>query len=195
MGYRKGELMNTSRVRGRKLQLVERTRSECSRLKPNHQRQRALALGVFMQEQEEKSMFIELLGDIMERPEPSCNCPVARALVPPTIRISCGTRSMMSGDTPTIRVLDFLLTFSDFDYSLTVIAKNSGVAWSTIHTFFPELVRQGVVKETRQIGRAKLYKLNHENLISQNFVQIYNQLLKQSIAEATVKEVVRIQQK
>ncbi len=113
-----------------------------------------------MPEQEEKSMFIELLGD-----------------------------------TPTIRVLDFLLTFSDFDYSLTAIAENSRVAWSTIHTFFPGLVRQGVVKETRQVGRARLYMLNHESQIARNFVQIYNQLLKRSIAEATAKEVVKIRQK
>ena len=81
------------------------------------------------------------------------------------------------GDYPAVRVIDFLITFREYDYPLTEIAQNSGVAWSTIHTFFPNLVRLGIVKQTRQIGRAKLYKLNAENPIVKELIVLDNKLI------------------
>lgn len=33
------------------------------------------------------------------------------------------------GTSPIIKALDFLITFADFDYPLTEIAKNSGVSY------------------------------------------------------------------
>ncbi len=76
------------------------------------------------------------------------------------------------GEYPLIKVLDFLLTFREFDYPLTEIAKNSGVGWSTIHTFWNRLVERRIVIPTRQIGRAKLYKLNVENPIVQELIRL-----------------------
>lgn len=81
------------------------------------------------------------------------------------------------GDYPAVRVIDFLITFREFDYSLTDIAENSNVAWSTIHTFFPNFVKMGIVKHTRNIGRAKLYKLNNENKVVQELVALDNKLI------------------
>lgn len=77
------------------------------------------------------------------------------------------------GNSPLIRVLDFLLEEGrTFDYSLTEIAKNSGVAWSTLHEIFPELEKLGLVRETRRIAQAKLYKLNEENPIVQELIEL-----------------------
>lgn len=81
------------------------------------------------------------------------------------------------GDYPLIRVLDFLLTYREFDYSLTEIAKNANVGWSTIHQFFGDLVKLGVVRETRQVGRAKLYKLNEKNSIAQQLIKMDNKII------------------
>lgn len=58
------------------------------------------------------------------------------------------------------KVLDFLTLYREFDYSLTEITKESGVAWTTLHRTWPLLEKYGLVIKTRQIGRAKLYKLN-----------------------------------
>ena len=44
------------------------------------------------------------------------------------------------GTSPLIRVLDFLITYREFDYSLTDIAKETEVGWNTLHSFFPKLV-------------------------------------------------------
>jgi len=75
------------------------------------------------------------------------------------------------GEHPEVKVLDFLLTFRDYDYSLSDIAKNSNVGWTTLHQFFPKLVKQGIVKETRRIGRAKLYKLDTNSELVKNLIK------------------------
>ena len=91
------------------------------------------------------------------------------------------------GDYPLIRVLDFLLTFREFDYPLTEIAENSGVGWSTLHRLWPKLVENGIVIKTRQIGRATLYKLNQENPIARELIRLDNRVTKY-FSEQVVKE-------
>ena len=39
------------------------------------------------------------------------------------------------GDSPMLRVLDFLIVNEDFDYSMTDIASQSGVGYSTLKLF------------------------------------------------------------
>lgn len=79
---------------------------------------------------------------------------------------------MVFGDSPIIKVLDFILDNREFDYSLTDIAKGADVGWSTLHQFWRELVNLGIVKKTRKIGRAELYKLNEENPLVQKLTEI-----------------------
>lgn len=67
------------------------------------------------------------------------------------------------GSNPVMKVLDFLITFQLFDYSLTEIAKNSGVGYSTLQTFWNNLERNNIVIKTRRIGKSDLYKLNTDN--------------------------------
>ena len=93
------------------------------------------------------------------------------------------------GKSPFIRVLDFFLTFRDFDYPLTEVAENSGVAWSTLHQIFPKLIRLGIVKETRQIGREKLFMLNKENEIVKQLMLIDNQIMRYFAEIDTRKDV------
>ena len=66
----------------------------------------------------------------------------------------------MFGDSPVLRVLDFLVVNGDFDYSMTNIANLSGVGYSTLKLFWDDLERKEVVINTRIVGRAKMYKLN-----------------------------------
>lgn len=61
------------------------------------------------------------------------------------------------------KVLDFLTTFKDWDYSKTAIAKNSGVSFRTVLRILPSLEGLGVVKQTRIVGRAKMYQLNMDD--------------------------------
>ena len=77
------------------------------------------------------------------------------------------------GDNPKLRVLDFLLTFEDFDYSMKDIAKNSKVGYTTLKEFWDSLVKRNVVKQTRTVGEAKMYKLNISNPEVRSFSKFY----------------------
>lgn len=67
------------------------------------------------------------------------------------------------GDYPLIRVLDFLILSRAMDYSLTEIAKNAGVGWTAFSELWPQLVEKQIVLFTRQVGNAKLFRLNTKN--------------------------------
>ncbi len=67
------------------------------------------------------------------------------------------------GDYPLIRVLDFLIEGRELDYSMTEIAKNSGVGWTSFSELWPQLIEKEIVTFTRKIGNAKLFKLNTRN--------------------------------
>ena len=58
------------------------------------------------------------------------------------------------------------------------IAENSGIAWSTLHEIFPKIVKLGVAIETRQIGRARLFKLNEDNPIAQKLIEMDEKLMR-----------------
>lgn len=91
------------------------------------------------------------------------------------------------GGYPLIKVLSFLMTFREFDYPLTEIAENSGVGWTTIHTFFPKLVEAGIVIETRRIGRARLYKLNKNSPIAKKLIELNDKICAE-FARKVIKE-------
>jgi len=67
------------------------------------------------------------------------------------------------GESKNIKVIDFLMTFQLFDYPLTEIAKNSGVSYSTLQTFWNNLEKNNIVVKTRRVGKSDLFKLNTNN--------------------------------
>ena len=82
------------------------------------------------------------------------------------------------GNNPVIKVLDFLITFADFDYPLTEIAKNSGISYSTLQTFWDKLVRNNIVIKTRRVGKSDLFKLNTKNPAVQQLIKLDWNLIK-----------------
>jgi len=76
------------------------------------------------------------------------------------------------GSNPVMKVLDFLISFQMFDYSLTEIARNSEVSYSTLQTFWEKLERNNIVIKTRRIGKSDLYKLNTKNPAVQQLIQL-----------------------
>jgi len=66
--------------------------------------------------------------------------------------------SLFSGNA-TAKILDFLITFQDWDYSESDIANNAGVSVRTVQREISELEQYRLVVPTRTIGKAKMYKL------------------------------------
>jgi len=73
-----------------------------------------------------------------------------------------------------MRIWDFLLVEKGlFDYNMTAIAENSHVSWTKFNKIFREFVNRGIVKQTRRIGRAKLFMLNEDNKITQAMTELH----------------------
>lgn len=77
------------------------------------------------------------------------------------------------GDSPINRVLNFLVINEDYDYSLTDIAKYAKVGYSTLQLFWTKLEKAGIVKQTRKVGKAKMYRLNKANPAVKHFIKMY----------------------
>ena len=77
------------------------------------------------------------------------------------------------GDSPINKILDFLIVFDNFDYSMADIAIKAGVGYSTLKTLAKELLEKGLVTQTRISGKSKMYKLNKENPLVKKFVEFY----------------------
>ena len=67
------------------------------------------------------------------------------------------------GDSATARVLDHLAKFEHRDYSLTELANCCDMSYRTLQRVFPVLVQKELVRETRKIGKARMYSLNLDN--------------------------------
>ena len=76
------------------------------------------------------------------------------------------------GESPQLKVLNFLITFQLFDYPLTEIAKNSEVSYSTLQIFWNKLERNNIVIKTRRVGKSDLYKLNTNNPAVQQLIKL-----------------------
>jgi len=88
---------------------------------------------------------------------------------------------MQFGDTPQLRVIDFLIGFRFFDYPITEIAKESNVSYNSIKLFFNQFIKSGIVVKTRKIGKSDYYKLNTENEFVKNLIKLDWSLTKKNI--------------
>ena len=85
------------------------------------------------------------------------------------------------GASPEIKALDFLLIHKNYDYSLTEIARNSSIGWSTLHLFWKNWEKKKIVIPTRRIGRAEMYELNIKNPLVSKLAELHDHALKNFI--------------
>jgi hypothetical protein len=76
------------------------------------------------------------------------------------------------GDTPQLRVLDFLIENHFFDFPMTEIARESNVSYNSIIIFFDDWIRNGIILPTRKVGKSSYYKLNLENSFIKNLIKL-----------------------
>ncbi|HLD86672.1 MAG TPA: hypothetical protein VJB12_01275 [Candidatus Nanoarchaeia archaeon] len=82
------------------------------------------------------------------------------------------------GDTPKIRVLEFLLSARDLDHSIGAIAKGAGINRVTLFRIWQEIERSSLVTHTRRIGNAKLFALNTKNPYVRDLMVLFDSILK-----------------
>ena len=96
------------------------------------------------------------------------------------------------GDSPTIRVLDYLLTERDLDFSITDMAKNAGIGRTTLYRIWDDLIKNKIIVPTRVIGKAKLYKLNKGNIKIKKLMEIDDTLMLEDLKKRSEKQKVRV---
>ena len=82
------------------------------------------------------------------------------------------------GDSPYVKILDFLIQGQEFDYSMTEIAKGAGVGWGSFSSVWNKFLEKDMVFATREIGNAKLFRLNKENRAIQKIIKLDMELTK-----------------
>jgi len=87
------------------------------------------------------------------------------------------------GDTPQLRVLDFLIDNQFFDFPMTEIARGSNVSYNSIILFFNRLIESKIIIQTRKVGKSNYYKLNLENQFVKNLIKIDWSLVKIPLSE------------
>lgn len=67
------------------------------------------------------------------------------------------------GNSPKLRIVDFFLDNPMFDFTKKEVIEALGMSKQTFYKYFPELEEYEIVKVSRRIGRAKLYRVNLEH--------------------------------
>ena len=92
------------------------------------------------------------------------------------------------GDSPFVSVLDFLIEGEDFDYSLTEVARGAGVGWSVFTKIWEKLLEKQMILPTRNIGNAKLFRLNKENPAVKKLIKLDMELTKIETEKISVEK-------
>lgn len=97
---------------------------------------------------------------------------------------------MQFGDTPQLRVIDFLIDNHFFDYPVTEIARESNVSYNSLKSFFDYFIKSGIVCKTRKIGKSDYFKLNMENSFVKDLIRLDWSLTKKNILTETKSQAV-----
>ncbi len=89
------------------------------------------------------------------------------------------------GDTPKIRVLEYLLEGRELDHSIGDIADGAGINRVTLFRMWPEVEKANIVVHTRNIGNAKLFKLNMKNPSIVKLAELFDKTLNEELKKAS----------
>jgi len=77
--------------------------------------------------------------------------------------IESGSLERLFNGAATAKILGFLTVFRNYDYSKMDIAKNSGVSFRHALREIEKLEKLNLIKQTRTVGHAQMYKLDTDN--------------------------------
>jgi len=81
------------------------------------------------------------------------------------------------GSTPELKVLQFLLAYSHFDYTKKELAEHAGISRQTVYNVIDLFLTWGIMKETRKIGNVTLYTLDKTNHLVQAFKKFDDKII------------------
>ncbi|MBS3157553.1 hypothetical protein J4442_05285 [Candidatus Woesearchaeota archaeon] len=96
------------------------------------------------------------------------------------------------GDSPTIKIMDYLLTMGELDFSITDMAENAGIGRATLYRIWDNLIKYKIIIPTRIIGKAKLFKLNTENEKIKKLMEIDDMLILESLRKKAEEQNIKM---
>ena len=90
------------------------------------------------------------------------------------------------GDTPKIRVLEYLLEGRELDHSIGDIADGAGINRVTLFRMWDKLEESEIIIHTRDIGNAKLYKLNIKNPYVTILIDIFDKIINAGFQQSEI---------
>jgi AraC-like DNA-binding protein len=78
------------------------------------------------------------------------------------------------GYSPKMRMIDIFMTNPYFDFSREELVKELGMSKQTLYRNFKDLEELGIVKVSRKIGRAIMYRINREHPLVKKLDEIIN---------------------
>ncbi len=76
----------------------------------------------------------------------------------------------------TAKIIDVLWENQKTDLTLTEIANKAGIHYTSLMKALPLLERLGMVTMTRQVGNAKLYKINKGDVMVKRLIKVLDEL-------------------
>ncbi len=76
------------------------------------------------------------------------------------------------GDTPQLRVMDFLIDNHFFDFPMTEIARGANVSYNSLKVFFPKLIESKMLVFTRKVGKSDYFQLHIEHPFIKKLMQL-----------------------
>ena len=95
------------------------------------------------------------------------------------------------GNSPYVKVLDFLIEGQMFDYGMTEVARGAGVGWSAFTSIWQKLLEKNIIVTTRMIGNAKLFKLNKKNPFVEKLIKFNWELTKIETDKLTARNLIK----
>ncbi len=96
------------------------------------------------------------------------------------------------GDSPVVRILDYLLTERSLDFSITDLAENAKIGRATLYRMWDTLIKNKIIVHTREVGKAKLYKLNVENPKVKKLIELDDMLILDELKKRTEKSKITV---
>ncbi len=93
----------------------------------------------------------------------------------------------MFGYSPKLRILDIFIDNPYFDFSKSELARELGMSKQTLYKNFEDMEELGIVKLSRRIGRAKMYKINMDNPLVKRLDEIVTEISMQIAEEEKAK--------
>lgn len=90
------------------------------------------------------------------------------------------------GDTPKIRVLEYLLEGRELDHSIEDIAEGAGINRVTLFSMWSKLEESEIITHTRGVGKAKLYKINIKNPYVEILIEIFDKVINVDFQEKRI---------